>query len=147
MRSHHVAVTIGLAVGWSAVRIPAATLIVPDDHPTIQAAVDAAAPFGDTVAVRPGTYSESVTTSKKSLTITGLGGRPLIAPADQSSDAFRVSGKGFPTIELRGIDIVGGRVAVRARGAMFLDVIDVTATDSQLGIVSRSTIRSWMVSR
>ncbi|HWQ14794.1 MAG TPA: hypothetical protein VNL77_18490 [Roseiflexaceae bacterium] len=38
----------------------AATLIVPDDHPTIQAAVDAAIP-GATILVRPGTYHENLT--------------------------------------------------------------------------------------
>jgi len=44
-------------------RVRAATLIVPDDYPTIQAAINAASP-GDTVLVRTGTYSENLTLDK-----------------------------------------------------------------------------------
>ena len=43
--------------------VRAATLIVPDDYPTIQAAIDAASP-GDTILVRPGTYFENLTLNK-----------------------------------------------------------------------------------
>ena len=43
--------------------VRAATLIVPDGYPTIQAAIDAAGP-GDTILVRPGTYFENVTLDK-----------------------------------------------------------------------------------
>src|SRR3990172_1481546 len=43
--------------------VRAATLIVPDDYPTIQAAIDAAGP-GDTILVRPGTYIENLTLNK-----------------------------------------------------------------------------------
>jgi len=41
----------------------AATLIVPDNYSTIQAAINAASP-GDTISVRPGTYAENLTLSK-----------------------------------------------------------------------------------
>ena len=41
---------------------------VPDDYPTIQAAV-AAASHGDTIIVRDGTYTENVDVNKEHLTI------------------------------------------------------------------------------
>ena len=41
----------------------AVTLRVPQDHPTIQAAVDAASP-GDTIVIGPGTYNENVIVDK-----------------------------------------------------------------------------------
>src|SRR5687768_13114744 len=41
----------------------AATLIVPDNYSTIQAAINAAS-TGDTISVRPGTYAENLTISK-----------------------------------------------------------------------------------
>ncbi len=48
-----------------------ATLRVPDDYDTIQAAVDAALP-GDLVLVGPGTYREAVQVTTDRLTIRGL---------------------------------------------------------------------------
>ena len=51
--------------------VTGATLRVPDDHETIQAAVDAARP-GDLVLISPGTYEESVDVTTENLTIRGL---------------------------------------------------------------------------
>jgi hypothetical protein len=48
-----------------------ATIRVPEDHDTIQAAVDAAAP-GDLVLIGPGTYEEAVDVETENLTIRGL---------------------------------------------------------------------------
>jgi hypothetical protein len=47
------------------------TINVPDDQPTIQAAVDAAQP-GDLVLIAPGTYNEAVDVETENLTIRGL---------------------------------------------------------------------------
>ena len=59
----------------------AAIIIVPDDQPTIQAAIDVAMP-GDTIQVRPAVYNEVlfVPETLTNLTIEGLGGRPKLAP-------------------------------------------------------------------
>ncbi len=57
--------TTGQADGSSA------TLRVPEDHATIQEAVDAAQP-GDLVLVGPGTYAEAVDVETENLTIRGL---------------------------------------------------------------------------
>ena len=48
-----------------------ATIRVPEDQPTIQDAVDAAAP-GDLVLIAPGTYAESVDVETENLVIRGL---------------------------------------------------------------------------
>lgn len=50
---------------------PGTTIHVPEDQPTIQAAVDAAKP-GDLVLINPGTYAESVDVETANLTIRGL---------------------------------------------------------------------------
>lgn len=55
----------------------AATLVVPDDYATIMDAVNAAAPVGDVIEVRPGTYPEQVTIGLgKIVTIIGTGTEP-----------------------------------------------------------------------
>ena len=46
-------------------------LIVPDDHATIQAAIDAS-PSGDGVGIRAGTYTENLTFGAKTITLVGL---------------------------------------------------------------------------
>jgi len=51
--------------------VAGSTLRVPEDHTTIQAAVDAAAP-GDLVLIAPGTYEEAVDVETEDLTIRGL---------------------------------------------------------------------------
>src|SRR5262249_47403164 len=46
-----------------------ATIQVPDDQPTIQTAINAAAPSGDVIVVAPGTYIESLDYNGKAVTI------------------------------------------------------------------------------
>jgi len=60
---------LGLAFGAVSVEASPATIVVPDDQPTIQQGINAASP-GDTVYVRSGTYYEHVTIGK-SLTLQG----------------------------------------------------------------------------
>jgi parallel beta-helix repeat protein len=82
----------------------ATTIYVPDNYPTIQAAVDAAS-AGDTIIVRDGTYTENITLDK-SITIKGEG-MPVLDGSGVSSvitiiadgctiDGFKITG-GPPT--------------------------------------------------
>ncbi|MFG2144289.1 right-handed parallel beta-helix repeat-containing protein [Streptomyces sp. NPDC048696] len=66
-----VLVALGAMVGIAPAARAAATLVVPRDYPTIQAAVNAAA-SGDTVVVRGGTYTEQVVVSGKNLRLRGV---------------------------------------------------------------------------
>jgi len=57
------ALLAGLFVGMPVTPVRAATITVPDNYATIQAAINAASP-GATISVRPGTYSENLTINK-----------------------------------------------------------------------------------
>jgi hypothetical protein len=101
----------------------AAVIIVPDDQPTIQAAVTAAG-AGDTVQVRPGTYAEGVRidNGQTGLTLEGLGGRPVLTPPASSNGILvdEVSG-----VTIRALEIQGGVRGVRldlADGAIITDL-------------------------
>jgi parallel beta-helix repeat protein len=59
----------------------ASTIVVPRDHPTIQAAVNAAAP-GDTITVRSGTYTEEIVIGKDlNLRGAGVGATVIKSPS------------------------------------------------------------------
>jgi parallel beta-helix repeat protein len=91
--------------------VEAATIIVPDDNPSLRDAV-AGAGAGDVVQVRPGTYAESVRieNGQTGLVVEGLGGVPTIAPS-RSDDAFRI--KRVDGVTLRGLAIESTRRGVR----------------------------------
>ena len=87
-------------VGGRGVRSPAttsarrggATIEVPDDHATIQDAVDAAAP-GDLILVSPGIYHEAVNVTTPELTIRGLDRNEVILDGEFELDnGIRVLG-------------------------------------------------------
>ncbi len=85
-----------------------ATLRVPDDHPTIQAAVDAAQP-GDLVLIAPGTYREAVQVTTDRLTIRGLDRNEVILDGDFELDnGIRVLGaKGVAIENMTAVNYVG----------------------------------------
>ncbi len=58
---------------FSTSTIQAATMVVPDDHSTIQSAIFNAA-HGDTILVRPGTYLETIDFHGKAITLRGMDG-------------------------------------------------------------------------
>jgi len=68
----------------------AVTLIVPDDYPTIQAAVDAAS-VGDTIFVRSGTYYESQIVVSRTLRLVGEDKLSTIVDGGSSDFDMRIS--------------------------------------------------------
>lgn len=65
-------ISLGCAIlGGSPLLLAQSTYIVPNTHPTIQAAINATI-NGDTVIVTPGTYVENIDVSGKDITIRGL---------------------------------------------------------------------------
>ncbi len=108
------------------VRAEAAIIVVPDDQPTIQAAVDAAT-ANDTIQIRPGTYAESVRIpeEKSGLTAEGLGGTPLVTPP-AGKEGFRIDGAAGVTIS--GVAVSGGTIGVRIDESDGSSVVGVTVS-------------------
>jgi len=114
----------------------AAVIVVPDDQPTIQAAVTAALP-GDVVQVRPGTYAESVRVDRgqTGLVLEGLGGRPTIVPPSRA-DGIRVDE--VDGVVIRGLDVAaGGSRGVRLDKSVGCTLDDLIVTGARDGLFVR----------
>jgi pectin methylesterase-like acyl-CoA thioesterase len=61
-----------LCLRFNVTKVVATEIVVPDDYPTIQQAVNAASD-GDIVRVRAGTYIEDIVINGKSLSLIGEG--------------------------------------------------------------------------
>jgi parallel beta-helix repeat protein len=80
----------GLPFFANKVEASPATIYVPDDYPTIQAAVNVSSP-GDTIIVRAGTYTENIDVNKDHLVIKSeSGAEATIVQHSQSAYAFDV---------------------------------------------------------
>ncbi len=90
---------------------PSSTLLVPEDYPTIQLAIDAASP-GQVIDVAPGTYLERITIPKP-LTIRGR----IYDPADPRNNPTVLDGGGMTVVTVPkgvadGLTLLG--LAIRA---------------------------------
>lgn len=76
----------------STARASSVTIYVPDDYPTIQAAVDAVSP-GDTIIVRDGTYTENIDISTENLTIQSENGADftIVEAANPDDHIFEIT--------------------------------------------------------
>jgi hypothetical protein len=99
-----------LAAAAALLSVPAAaeTLRVPQDHPTIQAAVDAAVD-GDTILISAGTYAEEVQVAGKTGLILKAKGKVVLDPAGVQSNGVRL--QGAPDTQLIGLRVTGGLTA------------------------------------
>jgi len=126
----------GLPALVSRVEASPATIYVPDDYPTIQAAVDAASP-GDTIIVLPGTYSENVYINKENLTIQSRDG------ADETivQAAFKVMAL---NVNVNGFTIKGGIFGVETFGNTVVrsSILCDNAWGIYLGSSSNNTIEN-----
>ncbi len=71
--------------------VSAATINVPDDYSTIQAAINAAS-SGDTIQVAAGTYTENINVGTSNLTIQGAGADSTTINGGSSGSVITVSG-------------------------------------------------------
>jgi pectin methylesterase-like acyl-CoA thioesterase len=124
-----------LALAWVA-HARGATIVVPTDQPTIQAAVDAASP-GDTIRVQPGSYQESVRIrgAKTGLTIEAADATdpPTIhGTANKSGDGIRVDS--VNGVIFRNLRLVGAYDGVRLNSVRNAILVGLDIENSALGI-------------
>jgi parallel beta-helix repeat protein len=133
-----------------AVRSEAATLLVPDDFETIQAAVDAAA-SGDTVMITVGgSITGAVVISDKSLTLVGPPGPPRF-----TIQVAGLRGKGILvrqrtadiTVALRHLNVELTGVGLVAQKVANLEVEDVHILGCRIGAILKGTTVSVVDSR
>lgn len=99
---------VGLAVAvlspiGATAALASATLTVPGEFPTIQAALNAASP-GDTVAVSPGTYPENIDFLGKAVSVVSTGGASQTTIAAPGGTAVTIG----PAGSIVGFTISGG---------------------------------------
>ncbi len=87
----------------------AAVIIVPDDHATIQEAIDAAVP-GDTVLVKPGTYHENIDFTGKAVTVESEQGPAVtIIDGNQADTVVTFANAEGEDSVLQGFTVTNGR--------------------------------------
>jgi hypothetical protein len=117
-----------------------ATINVPAQVPTIQQAIDAAAP-GDIISVTAGAYTETLTIKNKVLTIRGAGSGATTINGVTSSDALTIDGSNGVIVS--GVTIKGGKNGILASRGAVVDVADVVVQDTtERGILILESARA-----
>ena len=114
------------------------TLRVPQDHATIQGAIDAAV-VGDIVDVAAGTYSENLVVAKTGVIIQGSGvGVSTIQPATATNPVIKFQSPTDRTVVFRGFTITGGsgNQAIFGGG---IDITDASPTLTALDVFNNSS--------
>ena len=121
---------IGMLGSGAVAPVQAAVIIVPDNYPTIQAAVNAST-AGGFIVVRPGTYAEHVSITK-ALTITGENRATTIVDGGGAGNVFYVNAS---NVYISGFTVRNGFYGIHYLGSNNGRIQDVLATaNTQAGI-------------
>jgi len=97
-------------------------ILVPDDYPTIQAAIDASS-SGDTIVVAPGIYEENISFLTKNITVTSeTGPEATIIDGGAEAESVVIIGPGGKLIgfKIRSGYGIGGGASVSGSGSVLL---------------------------
>ncbi len=106
-----------------------AALNVPQDHPTIQAAIDAAQP-GDTIDIAAGTYPESLSISKHLALRPASGAGEVVVSSPTAETGILVEGGARVTLTNMTVREFAG-TGVRVQGGAFLAMTQCTVSNNQ----------------
>ncbi len=112
------------------------TITVPDDYPTIQAAIDAAQP-GDIVYIRAGRCTENITITKP-LQLRGAGRtKVIIQSSDPKKDVITVE-LSYGNVEIQGLEVTGGDtgISVKVAGGSQAKITSIIAYRNKYGVVA-----------
>ena len=119
-----VVATQGAVSGSANVTVIATTLRVPQDHSTIQAAIDASVD-GGTIIVAEGTYNECIRVENKSLTIKSTNPNDSLVAAStiinggNNGSTVLINGGSMHTVTIEGFTITGGSGSDLISGAVY----------------------------
>lgn len=114
--SGQVTATVGLVSDSASVTVNSTELRVPQDYPTLQAAIDAA-PDGGTVLLSPGTHTGGIIIENKSLTLrsTDPDDPAVVAgtviSGNNTNPAIIINGNGSNTVTVEGFTVTEGKAS------------------------------------